>query len=281
MEREEAKHILQLCRPGNDEDRLDPLIAKAIGLCDDDDELRTWFEEQQAIDARIGVALGTIEPLPNFKASTLIGMRAHRSQAELTSGDEAKQATSEQNTHFPRPATSQWLKPWMGIAALLAVLIAIVAVPRTIKNSPQFATNDTAATAEAVPDFIQFLAGQISDLKSWNFDKKGKQASQLQSFLASTGMPNPAHIPGTLNALPTIGCVTFDFDGTKLSMICFKQGDNVYHLITANKADFSQAILARPESYEYRGQAFKVWAEAEQILILSVEGTKADIPEFI
>jgi hypothetical protein len=214
-------------------------------------------------------------------------MRAHQAQAELLIGDQAEQGSSEHNGSFPRPAdkaASHWFKPWMGIAALLAVLTAIFTVPRSINDSPRQATQTTATTAEVVPDFINFLADQLADYKRWDFDKQDNQANQLQSFLASTGMPTPGHIPALLNALPTIGCVTFDFDGAKLSMICFRKDDHVYHLITADKADkadFAKIIFDQPETYECSGQAFKVWAEKEQILILSVEGTKADIPEFI
>ena len=101
MEREEAKHILQLCRAGNDEDRLDPLIAEALGMCDSDSELRAWFEEKQAIDTRISAALSTIEPLPDFKTATLIGMRAHHAQA-----------TIELSSPRPRSTAQHWLKPW-------------------------------------------------------------------------------------------------------------------------------------------------------------------------
>jgi hypothetical protein len=33
--------------------------------------------------------------------------------------------------------------------------------------------------------------------------------------------------------------------------------------------------------YEFNKQAFKVWSKGEQIYILSVEGTKENLPEFI
>jgi hypothetical protein len=274
MEREEAQHILSLCRPHNEEDRNDPLIAQALALLKHDAELRAWFEEQQARDTQISDSLGCIEPPADLKASILAGMRLHQAQAEATSADtilfSEASAEAKKLTKF---------SPWMGIAVLFAVLFFIVAIPRS--NETQLASNDAQQVATAgAPDFIQFLADEIDGLKPWGFDKKDEQANRLQSYLASSGMPNPAQIPSKLNAMPTIGCVTFDFGGAKLSMICFK-GKNVYHLITADKASLNETISENPAIYEFSGQAFKVWPEGEQVLILSVRGTKADIPDFI
>ena len=48
MERNEAKAILELHRPGNTDDRDDPLIAEALQQLDTDAELRDWFDAQQA-----------------------------------------------------------------------------------------------------------------------------------------------------------------------------------------------------------------------------------------
>jgi hypothetical protein len=273
MKREEAKHLLHICRPGNDEDRKDPLVAEALAALEHDSELRAWFDEQQALDTQISDLLDRIEPPADLKTSILAGMRAHQAQAQA---EAATSSLFSQSEDRPKP---HWRSPWMGIAALFAVLFVIAVVQRP--SQTRLASSDTrhAVTAGA-PDFINFLANEIGDLNGWQFDQKNEQAEQLQNYLASTGMPNPAHIPGKLNALPTIGCVTFDYNGTKLSMICFR-GDNVYHLITAEKSALQEVISEQPKIYECSGQAFKVWAQGEQILILSVEGTEQDIPEFI
>ena len=52
MHRDEAKHLLSLCRPGSDEDRSDPILAEALALLETDTELRHWFEQEQTEDAQ-------------------------------------------------------------------------------------------------------------------------------------------------------------------------------------------------------------------------------------
>ena len=58
MQREEAKQLLELCRPEQENDRQDPALADAFALLATDSELRAWFDEQQATDARISEKIG-------------------------------------------------------------------------------------------------------------------------------------------------------------------------------------------------------------------------------
>ena len=53
MERDEAKAILELCRPGILKTKEDPMIAEALEMLETDAELNAWFEEQQTLDGRI------------------------------------------------------------------------------------------------------------------------------------------------------------------------------------------------------------------------------------
>jgi hypothetical protein len=293
MDHEEAKHILQLCRPGNDKDHNDPLIAQALERLDTDAELQAWFEAQQAFDAQISAALQRIEPPADLKTSILAGMRAHQAQSQAQnshpqgSGDAPH---TDGSLPFPEPAerTSHrpWFKPWMGMAAALAVIFAILARPIP-DEAPELATNlrlapnqklaasPRVATA-SVPNVIEFLANEISAFKGSKFDKRDAPLGELRSHLTRTGMPCPHRIPEPLDRLPAMGCVTFDYNGTKLSMICFKNGQ-VYHLITADKANFPAHCSQRPQSFACNQQAFKLWTEGDQVLILCTEGTLEDL----
>ena len=293
MDREEAQNILQLCRPDNIEDRNDPLIAEALELLSQDAELRTWFDEQQALDAKISAEFNKIEPPADLKASIQAGMRAHAAQSELLIGDAIKEEDEfDHSIPFPRPANSadhrSWFRPWMSAAAAL-VIAGVILVQQRGEEPTQLANNDASTAAPVVatagvPNVIEFLAQQISDFNASKFDKRGETIGELQTHLASTGMPNPANIPKQLGELETLGCVTFDYEGTKLSMICFKNGQ-IYHLITANKATFPKDCTPcdgqKTKVYEAKQQAFKIWSEGEQVFILTTQGTEEDIPDFI
>jgi len=286
MDREEAKNILQLCRPGVESDLNDPLIAEAFEFLERDSELQIWFEDQQAFDAQICEQLESIKPPADLKASILAGMRAHQKIATAPEPD--PDAAPEPFLHATGPSTPKedkvisktnkawWRNPWVGIAALFVFMMIIINAPS--RNDTQLAQNDPSLAS--LPAILPFLSDQIDDMTIFGFDKKDEQAHQLQTFLANSGAPSPRKLCDKLASVPTIGCVTFEFNDAKLSMICFKEGE-VFHLITADAADFPQACPKQPQIYEIRDKAFKVWVEGDQLNILTIHGTKNDIPEYI
>ena len=305
MERDEAKHILELCRPGNDDDRQDPLIAEALALLETDAELRAWFAEQQAVDERISAGYATLEPPADLKASILAGMRAHRLRSEsaaLLPGarddlpgarDEIAAPTTEQarrlsygksvaDERMDPSTTSQswWRDPWIGIAAVFAILLTIVIIPQ--QRSAQYAQTDAATLTAGVPDMIQFLARELSDLGSGRgFDKASDQPETLQAYLASVGAPSPSKLPHQLVGNPSLGCFTFDYNGTPMGMICFKN-EQVVHLITVRKSDCPRSFQPKePTLYQVENQAFKAWTEGDHVYILSTKGGKEKLPEVI
>lgn len=277
MERDEAKAILELCRPGNAEDRLDPMIAEALALLETDAELKAWFEEQQSLDSRIGDCYCELEPPADLKASILVGMRAH--------AENAKPVVEEEPIPFAQPAgsTSQvwWRNPWVGVAAVFAIMFFIVAVPRE-QPATELASAESQVLEANIPAMLQFLAGEIDAVTSRerSFAKKSSQPAALQAYLASAGSPTPAKLPTAVDGTPSIGCFTFDFDGAKMSMICFKE-DELMHLTTVCITDCEGMFTEEPAIYEIRDQAFRVWVEDGQVHILSVHGSKEKLPEFI
>ncbi|PXA05612.1 hypothetical protein DDZ13_01700 [Coraliomargarita sinensis] len=296
MERDEAKAILELCRPDRAEDQGDPLIAEALGLLETDAELKAWFEAQQAIDARIAESYGAIEPPADLKANILAGMRAHALQsipsdlsaaasakAEATSPGHAQRGTGSSHDKMDFPAASQawWRNLWIGVAAVFALLFVIVAIPRN--NAPsQIASSDGQARQAGVPAMIQFLANELDTMKqeSRSFDMRSEQPETLQAYLASKGTSSPAQLPSAIRTKPSLGCFTLDYNGIKMGMICFKD-DQVVHLITGPRTACTSQITEEPSTFEVDGQAFKVWIEGDQVYILSVKGSKEKLPKFI
>lgn len=269
MTREEAQNILQLYRPGSLEDRNDPLIAEAWQMLEDDAELQTWFEAEQAFDEQIGQSLTSIEVPQDLKASLLAGMHAHQLQAAAAHSEPAPAPAATNHT------AAWWRSPWIGIAAAVALLFVLWSRPS------QLAPTGSPVIAQAsVPGVLQFLADQIDQMQADSFDKRDPDYGQLQSFLASHGAPAPTNLPPCFQEMPTIGCVTFNYNETKISMICFKRG-SIYHLTTAPKTNFPDELPSQPQTYQIKDKAFKLWIEGDQVRIIAVQGTKKDIPEFI
>jgi len=299
MNSEEMKDILQLCRPDSIEDLNDPLIAEALEKTKQDSSLRDWFKSQQNVDAEIAAEFSRLKPPPDLKKSILKGMQEQFEQsggAAETSSEEPHLSDQPLETSLNATAGKSsliWFRPWIGIAAvfLFASILTIIMRREPTVNTAENRTpaNDAAAQSTesmaGVPDIIRFLEQQLADFNSSKFDKRSEQINELQSHLALSGMPKPAEIPQNLETAPTIGCVVFDYHGTKMSMICFKN-ERVFHLITINKAHVDKAHLTNTiskntEFFEHRETAFKVWSKDNQIYILCTKGTKEEIPKFI
>ncbi|MFQ3225601.1 MAG: hypothetical protein ACI8Z5_001863 [Lentimonas sp.] len=288
MDRQEAQHILQLCRPDNIEDRNDPLIAEALERLSEDAELNTWFEEQQALDTEISAKFDRIEPPADLKASILVGMRAHAAHAAQATAATAAQTEASSNVlpfeaaPSSAPASTQpsfWRKAALGVAALVAVMFIAKTIPTETQN--QIANNGTEnqiATA-GVPSLINFLSNEIKEFKKTApFEKKGPQYQELQQYLSEAGMPTPGELPDSLEGLPSLGCVTFRYNDCAVSMICFKQDGAIYHLLTTDSSTCAKTYAQQPAIYEHNEQSFQTWAADDQIYILSVAGSQQNLP---
>lgn len=276
MNRDEAKAILELCRPGILEDKEDPMIAEAMAFLDSDPELATWFEEQQTLDDRISDAFCAIEPPADLKASILAGMRAHSIQSENNSAAEDN-VVSFQNAPEAKSTTSWFLKPWVGIAAAFVLLFVILGVNGT--GGSEAKKQAYASTLQAdLPQTIQFLATEISALGL--FDKRSSEPQELKAYLASVDTPSPSYLPKPVEDVRSLGCYSFDFDGVRMGMICFKE-DQLIHFTTMRKDESVDQFSAEPTIYETPDQAFKVWEKGDHVYILSIQGEKEDLPDFI
>ena len=300
MNSEEVKDILQLCRPGHAEDINDPLITEAFEKLDQDSELCVWFEEQQIMDAMVCEELERIVPPQNLKTLILDGMRQRSKQTEADQQDASSETSRPKKVIAPDSSSASsstkivWFRPFIGIAAVFMFASMLLffsrqaSTPQTAEENladNEMKAEQSAEIVAGIPDIIQFLSQQIAGFDSSEFNKRSENINELQSYLALYGMPRPSEIPRLLENTPTIGCVTFDYGGTRMSMICFKNGQ-VYHLVTVNKADLHESKMldlshSKAKVYEHQKQAFKVWSNNDQVYILCVDGTVKDLPEFI
>lgn len=298
MNREEAKLILSLCRPGNADDQNDPSIAEARALLETDLELAAWFESEQTFDAQIADALADIQPPANLKADILAGMQAQVKiqQNTPTTATDTTEAPipfqpAAQATTTAAPATTPrpWFQnPWASIAAIFAVLFVVAVVRNQNTTAPQYANNDTPTntnnlqTASVAPDVLNFLSQRINQIMAGerSLDVMNPQLASLQAHLTAESTPCPQAIPNCLNNTPTLGCVSFDYNGQKLGMICFNK-QQTFHLITTHQSTLEGQVPQQPQTFELNGQAFKIWQQGEKIYIIAVQGPKENLPEFI
>ena len=269
MTRDEAKQLLELCRPDSAEDRRDPALAKAFERLETDSELAAWFERTQAIDRRISDALCRIVGPASFKTEILASMHA-RDQAKQT--EKTEPAIAFPGTSRPSRA---WTKPVIGLAALF--LIAFVSFTQL------FQASKTDSDRVVLQSIVQHFANQIDALEDDTLEKRDPSFENLRAFLASRLSPVPNTLPANLQNLDTYGCVTYQYKGATFSMVCFEEGDTYYHLFTAARAAFPGVIPTGRKTFDIAGQTFELWSDAENVYILDVNGTvysKAEIAAF-
>ncbi len=263
MTPEDIQERLNLCRPGHPEDLEDPLIAEALEAAREDPALETWFERQAQFDARIAASLASITAPEGLRESILA--QAGGASGERDEGRPATARTTEKRF---------WQRPWLAAAASIAVLILIVFASRTDTQT----AGDAPAIAEAgIPDVVRFLGDKIATFEG-DFEKRGTSVEPLKAHLRTRGAAAPASLPRHLKQTASVGCVTFDYGGTKLGMICFK-GDQVYHLVCGDASKLGLPLGSSPRVYETAGLSLQVWREGDTIHFLVVKGPKEALPQ--
>lgn len=250
MNRERAKEILLLHRPGVTDD-ADPALTEALALVREDAELRRWFEAQQAAHAAIRAQLKTITPPPGFKAQIL----------------------SE------RPWHTRPVKAWHALATV-AVLVVLCALglwwsgrePREDKSFASY-RNRMVSTA----------------LRAYGMQLETDKLASIRAFLQAQGAPADFVAPTGLTNATGTGCLTDSWQGRKVTMICFKTGRPLPPGHSSDLWFFvvdQAAVPGAPETDQPRFTSIKhvttaSWTRAGKTYLLAVEGDETLLRKFL
>lgn len=238
MTTQEAKLILQAYRP--DRDAAEPFFTEALECARIDSVLKTWFEEQQAFDARMQGALLSEMPPADLRAAILA--------AKISPSGGTKQG--------PSGIRYFWL---LGLAAALVVFLGAA----FFMQHQEGATMTVASFTQQVLDIKE--AGKIS------LGKSGHDPEMLRSWLAQQGAPDKFVLPPGLHGMPTHGCQTYSIGATKVTMICFAIDDGqVAYLFVVDKSALKDAApKSHPDFHEVNGLAFATWTSGDKSYVLT------------
>ena len=138
----------------------------------------------------------------------------------------------------------------------------------------------TTNRSTAGPEILHFLENEIEQIRMFTFDKQDSNPEVLQAFLTAQNVPAPTPLPTSVEGLDSIGCVMLDYQGTKLSVICFK-GESVYHVVTADKEGFPMEVSETAQVIQLPNFAFRFWSEGNQVRMIAVQGSEQDLPTLI
>lgn len=190
MNNEEAKLILQAYRPGG-QDASDPRFREALEQARRDPELARWFANEQALDSRISAKLNTsIKPPAHLKSQLLAQQK------------------------IVRPA-AWWRQPaWLTAAAASVVLLAVLTVIwLKPSHAPQFAAFQQTMVQNALQhtDHLKFMAQDMTQIKNW---------------LKAQHVAADFDLPASLRDAPIHGCRVIDWNGHKVTLLCFMPNGN-------------------------------------------------------
>jgi hypothetical protein len=236
MNTQEAKFILQAYRPSG-EDASDPQFAEALAQAKLDPELAKWFAEQLAFDSAASRALKEVKAPQQLRQSIMAGRRIIE-------------------------PTFRWKQPvWWAMAAAFALVLGVAGFWFKSNRSVQFATfqSEMMHAADATVDHVEFVTNN---------------AAQIQAWLAGHEVETNYVVPLGLRGVSGMGCRVLNWEGNKISMICFpQQGTNHVDLFIAEKTAFKGSIPgSEPQFVAIGNNAMASWSQAGKVYLLVGHG---------
>lgn len=185
MNRDEAKNILLLHRPGTADDG-DPQVAEALTLAKSDSELARWHEEHSARQNALRVKFREIS-VPEGLLEQII----------------SEQKAAERRKSWRRNA-------------LIAMAAVVGLVVLAVLWSPARPADDTFAIYRS-----RMVSGA---LRGYSMDMVTNNPAAIRSYLAQKQAPADYVLPAPLQQAEVAGCAVQRWHGAKVAMICFRTG---------------------------------------------------------
>jgi hypothetical protein len=186
VNRDQAKTILLLYRPGT-ADANDPEVAEALALAKQDAELTRWLVEHCARQEAVRA-----------------GFRKITAPAGLM-----EQIVSEQAAKAKTSIRRQ--RAVLAVAAMVAAVMVLL--PLWLQNRRSL---DTYAT-------LRNRMASVA-LRGYGMDLLTNNPASVRAYLAQNHAPADYVLPAPLEKTAVAGCAIEDWQGTKVSLVCFRTG---------------------------------------------------------
>lgn len=251
MNRDDAKDILWLYRRGT-ADAADPQIAEALDLVDQDTDLAVWFSEYGARQEALRARFREI-PIP-------AGLK--------------EQIVSEQ---MARERIVVW-KLNVALAAAAAILMAFVLTALWL-NHPK--SDNTLAI------YQKRMVGAA--LRGYAMDFMADNPQKIRAYLKKNGAPADYVLPVPLQRVALTGCAIESWQGTKVSMICFRTGKP---LAPGEQSDLWLFVVDRssvknppppgpPLLMKVNELITATWTQGNQLYVLGTRGDEQTIRKLL
>ncbi len=251
MNREEAKNILLLYRPGT-VDAGDSQVAEALALAKYDPELTFWLDKICAQQDALREKFRRI-PVPAGLKEQIISEQA--AQAKIIS--------------FPR-----------NLALATATAIAALIILTLFWFRPH-ANDDTFAV------YQNQMAGIA--LRGYTMDLATNNPAPIRAYLAQKGAPSDFGLPAPLEKIEVTGCAIEGWQHAKVSMICFHTGrplppgqSSDLWLFVVDRAAMKDAPEAGTRRFARVNKLMTAtWTDGGKIYFLGTEADEATLRTYL
>jgi hypothetical protein len=251
MNAAEAKEILVLYRPGT-ADASDPAFAEALRLCEQDPELKRWFQEHCAVHATLRDRFRQITVPEGLKQQILAERKVH--------------------TTFSR--RSVVLAVVVAVAVLTGLLPLLLRTREDITFSGGFRKHVTRVA-----------------LSLYKMDLETNDLTQIRAFFADHSADTGYVIPAALekNARPA-GCLAAQtWQGKPLSMICFHSGKplppdvqaDVFLFVISDANVLNPPRTAVPTVKKINRATTASWSQDGRTYVLVVDGDEESLRKYL
>lgn len=248
MTNEEAKFILSAYRP-NGRDASDPSMAEALEQAARDPELAAWFQAERSFDEIISAKLNEVSVPPELKPTILAGHRVM--------GDSA--------------GPSRFFHGLRWAAAFLICAGALMWLNLGDKKP-------ASPLARFRADMTAHLASRTAPL-----DFRAKSLPEVRQWLGQEHAIAELEVPQRLAAQGTMGCQILEWNGAKVTLVCFDIGDwEMAHLLVVDRRAFSSLPdSAEPTLNQSAGWTTASWVKGDRVYLLAGQGERPELRNFL
>ena len=255
---EEAKEILLPYRHGTS-DADDPQIAEALSLAKQDPELARWLEAHCARQYVISEKLRRIAPPEGLLQQIISEHRA-----------------AQKRSIFERyPAATA-----LTCALLLLICLFVAANPTEWWRHFQGSDRGLVAYQNSMADIA---------LNPYTMAVAANDSDHIRAYLKQNDAPADFALNETLKQTPMTGCAIENWQGAKVSMLCFHSNPNGKNpgtsdlwLFVANRdliSDLPDA--ARPQLNRIHSLTVATWVDGDRVYMLARQGDLEDMKKFL
>jgi hypothetical protein len=250
----EAKSILLLYRPGT-ADAEDPQMAEALALAKVNPELTAWLDTHCAAQQALRAKFRQIAVPAGLKEQII---SEHAASKRTISKRPAMQLVS------------------VAILLLLTAALAFLWFPRrplTPENTLAFYQRDMVSQA----------------LRGYSMDLMTNDVAPIRTYLSQSHAPADFNLPSSLQKAALTGCAVEEWQGAKVSLICFRTGKPLVPgaasdlwLFVVDRGSIKDApSVTTPQFAKINRLITATWTDGNKLYLLGSEGEEQDIKQYL